>query len=141
MDPVGFAASLLTLAAAANGLGKLVKTARDAPAEFRDLLREIDNLSAVISSAEQLDQENKLRMHSTCDFASILVSGRERLDDLSTFVGKIGQASDLGNPAVSRLQWLFRKNQGSALRENLKDLRMSIAAIAATSNALVSESF
>ncbi|KAI9832146.1 MAG: hypothetical protein M1819_004497 [Sarea resinae] len=132
MDPVGFAASLLTLVSAFGKLGRLIKSMHNAPDELIALSNEVADLKIVLSDVEMLDRETNLVRTTSESLTKLLISARIKLNNLDKFVDELINIRPDDTVSAQRIKWaVSKRKKAKELQEELRDIRINLGTILA----------
>lgn len=130
MDPLSFAASLLAIVTAAQsgvaGLRKL-SSYRNSPREIEELTSELDRLHAVLKDVQSFVQLHPGTLYD-CRLSVCTQSAGSKIAEVHNLLAaKPFRLSSLSDTNRSRAVWIRHKHRLTALRDDLRVVRIDIA--------------
>lgn len=132
MDPLGAAASALTVASPAHKLGQLIRSTKNAPDEIIALSNQVADLKLVIEEVECLDRESNLQRRSSETLTKLLIGVRIKFDHLDGFVEELLDVQKYNNLQVQRIKWAtYYKKRSKKLQAELRDMQQNLGTVLA----------
>jgi hypothetical protein len=127
-EPIGLAASIITLAEVTTKLVKFITAVRDAPGEILALSNEAADTNLVVSEAQSLVQDGALPVERTKNLGKILVGMNRTVRHLDNFITSIGPT--VGKRfSIHSIRWVVEKRKANALKDTLRKSKLDIIAI------------
>ena len=132
MDPLGAAASVLTVASAAYKVGQLIRSVKNAPDEIVALSNQIADLKLVIEEIESLDRDSNLQRKSSETLTKLLISLRIKFDSLDGYVEELLDVQKYNNLQTQRIKWAtIYKKRAKRLQAELRDMQQNLGTVLA----------
>jgi hypothetical protein len=132
-EPVGLAASAITLAEIVTKLVKFVAAIRNAPGEILALSNEAADLNLIVSEVQNLVQDKQQSTERTQSLEKVLIRVNRTIHLLDDFISSIAHPTGK-RFSVNSIRWAIRKRKVNALKEALLKARLDITAIVASMN-------
>jgi len=132
-EPVGLAASVITLAEIVTKLVKFVAAVRNAPGEILALSNEAADLNLVVSEVQGLVQDKQLSTERTQSLGKVLVCVNRTVHLLDDFISSIAHPTGK-RFCVNSIRWVVGKGRANDLKEALRKARLDIIAIVTATN-------
>lgn len=135
-DPVGFAASVLTLTDAAAAVVKFIQQVRHCPDQVKAFVNEINDLRYVLEDVEDLHNEKELGEQSR--LGPVLERANDAIEQIDQFVKQF-RVTEKGKLAfIDRVRWsIAQQKKAEELKQRLINIRSQLSTLIQTSTEYV----
>lgn len=124
-DPVGFAASVLTLTDAAASVIKIIHQVRHCPDQVKAFVNEINDLCYVLEDVQELHNEKELGEESR--LGPILERAKLAIKNVDQFVKQLGIHEKEKLDLIDRFKWsIAKQKKADELKLRLINIRSQL---------------